>query len=320
LVAAAENLDNGDEIVTRRYEFYEYLGPIDVNGEAKATSVAADGIHGVGTKMINGVDVDLSEVIVVGEYKGAQMAAVDVEGGIGLIDHLGDGEIGVPYTDRRVVAGPPPFTATQNGALPVGMELDPSTGILSGTPAESGDFQFSVTASDGTNPPLTKNYTLSIAAAGAALPPTYLVDTRALPASTGSTTGDGSYDTAAQATVQATPVPGYRFVNWTENGVVVSTSSSHTFNIGDVNRSLVANFVMADVPTPIVITPANTPGKAFSMEWSLVPAGWILQESPDMTPGSWTDSTRVDTPHDGLHHVEVTSPAPPQRFFRLRKP
>jgi hypothetical protein len=56
------------------------------------------------------------------------------------------------------------------------------------------------------------------------------------------------------------------------------------------------------------------------MEWSLVPAGWILEESPNMAPGSWTDSTRTDTPHDGLHHVEVAEPAPRKLFFRLKKP
>lgn len=321
LVAAPENLENGDEIVTRRYEFYEYLGPIDENGEAMATSVGADDIHGVGIKSINGEDVDLSTVVVVGEYKGAQMAAVDVEGGVGLIDHLGDGEINVPYTDRRVVvAGPLQFNATLDGALPAGMALDLDTGILSGTPEESGDFQFTVTAGDGTSPPLTKNYTLAIASAEAPLPPACMVDTSTMPAGTGNTAGDGSYPLASDVTVQATPSPGYRFVNWTDNGVVVGTTSSLTFNVGDVNRSLVANFTISDVPTHIQVRPNTAPGVAFSMEWSLVPLGWILQESPDLSPGSWTDSVRDDNPHDGLHHVEVASPGPTQMFFRLRKP
>ncbi len=38
---------------------------------------------------INGVEVDLSTVEVVGEYTGAQMAAVDVDAPVGLIDHVG---------------------------------------------------------------------------------------------------------------------------------------------------------------------------------------------------------------------------------------
>jgi hypothetical protein len=56
------------------------------------------------------------------------------------------------------------------------------------------------------------------------------------------------------------------------------------------------------------------------MEWSLVPAGWVLEESPSLAPGSWTNSNRPDTPHDGLHHVEVADPAPQNLFFRLKKP
>lgn len=321
LVAAPEDLDNGDEVVTRRYEFYEYVGPIDEEtGEAMGTNVADDNIHGVGIKEINGVEVDLSTAILVGEYKGAQMAAVDAEGHLDLIDHVSDGEEGVPYTDRRLVVGQPPFTTTLGGELPEGMELDLFSGILSGTPVQSGEFPFSVTVDDGTNPSLTRNYVLMIAEAGIAPPPFYQVDTSVLPANTGITIGDGSFAPGSEVTVQATPVPGYRFVNWTDNGTVVSTNSSHAFNIGDVNRSLVANFVMADVPTPIDLKKAPAPGVAFAMEWSLVPAGWILEESPSLAPGSWKNSSRADTPHDGLHHVEVSDPAPQKLFFRLKKP
>jgi hypothetical protein len=322
LVAAPENLNHGDEVVTRRYEFFDYVGPIDTEtGEAMGDSVGADDIHGAGVKTINGVEVDLSSVVVVGDFKGAQMAAFDIEGGVGLIDHVSDGEIDVPYTDRSVVVqGRLPFTATMEGQLPTGMEFNLLTGILSGTPAQSGSFPFSITVDDGTNPTLTKNYILMIAQSGAGLPPSYLVDTLPQPAGTGSTTGNGSYAPNSQVTVVATPVPGYNFVNWTDNGTVISTSSSHIFNIGDVNRSLVAHFVMADVPTPIEIRHDSAPGVAFAMEWSLVPAGWILQESADLAPTSWIDSTRPDTPHDGLHHVEMADPAPPRLFFRLRKP
>ena len=76
----------------------------------------------------------------------------------------------------------------------------------------------------------------------------------------------------------------------------------------------------ADVPTPIEIQHAPAPGVAFAMEWSLVPAGWILEESPSLAPCSWSESNRPDTPHDGLHHVEVADPAPQNLFFRLKKP
>jgi hypothetical protein len=53
--------------------------------------VGPDGIHGVGIKTINGVEVDLSTVEVVGEFVGSQMAAFDAEASVGLIDHVQDG-------------------------------------------------------------------------------------------------------------------------------------------------------------------------------------------------------------------------------------
>ena len=320
LVAAPENLDDGDEVVTRRYEFYEYVGPLDENGEAKASKVGADDLHGEGIKTINGVDVDLSTIIVVGPYKGAQMAAVDVAGGLGLIDHVSDGERDMPYTDRRlVVAGGLPCTSSIDGVLPEGVAFDQVTGVLSGTPAESGTFAFSVTAVDAVSQPVSKNYVLLVAEANAALPVSYIVDTAALPAAAGQTTGDGSYDPGSDVTLHAAPTPGYRFENWTDNGAVVSTNPDYTFAIGDVNHSLVAHFVVADVPNPIDMTRNPAAGVAFSLEWSLLPDGWILEESPDLSPTSWTPSTRSDAPHNGLHHIEVADPAPQKLFFRLKK-
>lgn len=243
LEAAPEDLNNGDEVVTRRYEFFEYVGPIDdETGEAQAGSVGADGIHGDGVKKINKVDVDLSTVVVVGDYKGAQMAAVDVEAPVGLIDHVSEGKINTDYAARTVVVeGALPFTATQEGALPPGMTFDEVTGVLDGTPTASGSFQFTVTASDGVNPDVSKNYTLTVAAAGAPAPPASLLDTTVLPVGSGTTTGDGSYAIGANATAIATPNAGFAFLNWTDNGTIVSTNASYTLAM-DVNHSLVANF------------------------------------------------------------------------------
>jgi hypothetical protein len=41
-------------VVTRRYEFYKYTGPLDEeSGEAMADAVGADGIHGSGMRTYN---------------------------------------------------------------------------------------------------------------------------------------------------------------------------------------------------------------------------------------------------------------------------
>ena len=245
--AAAENLPGGDEVVTRRYEFYKYTGPLDTEtGEAMAGSVAADGVHGTGSKTINGVLIDLSTKSVVGEYTGSQMAAVDVDAPVGLIDHVSEGEVNRPYAARTlVIEGSLPATAVCVGDLPPGMAFDEMTGVLSGTPTASGQFSFNVTATDVINPDVSKNYTLTVAAAGVALAPASLLDTTSSPVNSGTTTGDGSFVPGSQVTVAAQPYAGYHFVNWTDNGAVVSQATSYTFTI-DVNHSLVANFA-ADV-------------------------------------------------------------------------
>ena len=71
--------------------------------------------------------------------------------------------------------------------------------------------------------------------------PTYTITVSANPTNGGTVTGNGTYQQGQQCTVSATPATGYIFTNWTENGIVVSTSASYTFTVNS-NRTLVANF------------------------------------------------------------------------------
>jgi hypothetical protein len=264
LEGAPEDLDNGDEVVTRRYEFYAYTGPFDTESyEAMADSVAADDQHGVGVKVINGANVDLSTKVIVGEFLGAQMAAFDQEAKLDLIEHVSDGRINVAYAGRQVViSGAGAFTCTRTGSLPPGMSFNTTTGILSGTPTGSGSYQFSVQASDAlAAEPVKKNYTIVIAAAGAALPEQFSVDTLAAPLVGGSTTGDGAYAAAANITVTATPNAGYQFLNWTDNDIEVSTSASFTFTTL-INRSLIAHFI--PIQREVIISAAPAAGGSFT--------------------------------------------------------
>jgi uncharacterized repeat protein (TIGR02543 family) len=256
LAAAAEALPNGNEVVTRRYEFYKYTGPLDVEtGQAMGDTVGPDGIHGSGTvtyadhwdfatAQFVTVTTNMATKVVVGDFTGAQMAAVAVAAPVGLIDHVSEGRVNTAYTARTlVIEGALPFIATRDGALPAGMDFDTVTGVLSGTPAASGQFNFKVSVTDGVNPDVSKTYTLIIAAAGEVLPPTSLLDTTAKPVGTGTATGDGAYEPGSNVTVNATAAPGFHFVNWMDNDKIVSTSASYTFAI-DVNHSLVANFAL----------------------------------------------------------------------------
>lgn len=159
-----QELPEGDEVITIRYDFFRYAGPLDVeSGEAKASKVGPDDLHGEGVKIINDVEVDLSTVVVVGDYIGAQMAGFDPAGQIGLIEHLQDGEVNVPYIERAVViGGTAPIITTVTGVLPAGMALDTITGILSGTPTETGNFVFSVRSVDAAGGDVNRDYTFSV--------------------------------------------------------------------------------------------------------------------------------------------------------------
>jgi hypothetical protein len=265
LDGAPEELPNNDEVVTRRYEFYKYIGPIDAEtGEAVADTVAADGKHGVGkvsyadhidpfTGEYVNVTVDLSKVVIVGDFTGAQMAGFDAGNKLGLIAHVQDGTINVPYVDRTlVINGAAPIHTTRTGNLPPGMTFNEVTGVLSGTPRNSGSFQFTIESTDAANADVKTTYTLNIAPSNVVQ--RYAISTSASPVAGGNTSGDGQYESGANVTVLATANAGYQFLNWTEGGVVVSTTASYTFPAA-ANRSLVANFTQViDVSAQIAIS------------------------------------------------------------------
>lgn len=254
LQGAPEDLPGGDEVITRRYDFYKYVGPIDAEtGEAMADAVAADGIHGVGSVTYADhfdpstgewvtITVDLSTVEVVGKYIGAQMAGFDPGAQIGLIDHLQDGEKNKPYIERTIViGGTPPIVTTKTGPLPDGMIFDELTGVLSGTPTVGGTFNFEVHSVDAKGGDVTKSYALTILE-GVVQPAHITVTTSSAPADGGSTSGAGEYPVGNSVTVVAAANPGFAFVSWTDGGTVVSQSATYQFT-GEINRGLVANFV-----------------------------------------------------------------------------
>lgn len=245
LAGQGENLQNGDEVVTRRYEYYQYTGPLDSEtGEALAQTVATGTVLGTGTATdpLTGTVYNLSTMAVVGKFLGAQMSGFAPAAKLGLIDHLQDGEAGVPYVNRTVIVpGAVAFTGTTSGNVPPGMSLDPVSGVFSGTPTSNGLFTFSVTATDINSVMVSNTYTMVIAAAGGVLPAQSTITASASPDTQGSTGGSGSHFNGTNVTVTAAAALGYSFLNWTEGGVVVSTSSSYTFTAGG-NRTLIANF------------------------------------------------------------------------------
>jgi len=308
LAGANHILGHSDDVVTYRYEYYAYVGPYDVTEppthEALCQMPGPDGIHGTGS---------YSNTVVVGKFLGAQMSALAGTPPLGLIDHLPDGQVNVAYPARSVViAGDTNFTAALSGTLPAGMAFDATNGWVYGTPFTTGIFIVTVTASASNNPAITKTYPFMIGA-GAILPPHSAVDTSVSPTNGGTATGTGVYTNGTTATVVATPNAGFRFVSWTADGTVVSSSASYTFtNI--VNQSLIANFVAQ----PTLSFSAPQP-QTLVIAWPSNFSGFLLQQSADPTTANWVGATST-VRIVGANYQATNSTLIGTRFFRLMHP
>ena len=86
--------------------------------------------------------------------------------------------------------------------------------------------------------------------------PAHIVSVSVSPPAGGTVSGGGSYAEGASVTVTATPNSGYNFVNWTENGTEISTDVTYTFNMGTINRTLVANFAVITHNISVSANPA----------------------------------------------------------------
>jgi len=92
----------------------------------------------------------------------------------------------------------------------------------------------------------------------------------------GTATGGGYYDENATATITATAYTGYKFVNWTKNGIVVSTNNPYTFTVTE-DIELVANFEEDEVETYLVNVGVN------NEEYGTVSGGGIYEENETAT-------------------------------------
>ena len=185
---------------------------------------------------------------------------------------LGDGSV-MPFhkvPDANVVSHDPTFPAgattfavsavpgsyvaiTQNNEI-IGVAVVPSSGTVNVpvTPVTSGSVMIVVTRQQR----IPYVATLQVTSAASE----YTVTVSANPTNGGTVTGGGTFPTGSSCTVTATANTGYTFVNWTENGNVVSTNASYTFTL-TYNRNLVANFA---VPT-FTITATAVPAEGGSV-------------------------------------------------------
>jgi hypothetical protein len=134
-------LDDGKHSVIRRYEFYRYTGPRDAENNEALPCIDDD-------QPVPEED-PIDDCGDLGAFVGAQNVAVDID--LTITEAiLPMGEVGVPYVDFAVVVGglPPYSIMVTDSAVPDGMTLNQSNGVLSGTPLVAGDFGFAISAED----------------------------------------------------------------------------------------------------------------------------------------------------------------------------
>jgi Divergent InlB B-repeat domain len=120
---------------------------------------------------------------------------------------------------------------------------------------------------------VTGNTTL-VADLSTTAPTQYTITGTAAPSAGGTVVGSGTFPSGTSHTVTATPASGYKLVNWTANGSVVSTSPSYTFTLNS-NVTLVATFNAVQTSGNIMPDVYYAGGNSSSGNWTT--AGLVTQ-------------------------------------------
>jgi len=76
---------------------------------------------------------------------------------------LSPGTASLPYSlTLSATGGTPPYTWAASPGIPPGLTINPSTGVIAGTPSTAGSFSFTVQVTDSKGQAATQNYTLTI--------------------------------------------------------------------------------------------------------------------------------------------------------------
>ena len=197
-------------------------------------------------------------------------------------------------------------STTSNGTYNNTLTLTPSNGSLRSnvyvrlsSNVNPGDYNGNLTLTSGTT-------TGSVSLSGTVINTgqQYAVTVNANPVAGGSVTGAGEFDYGTLVTVTATANEGYTFVNWTRNGVQVSTEATYSFTVtGDA--TMIANFVLnsymvAVAPsfyeggTVTFVGSRNRDEFFYDFEDGTLQGWTVLQGTNGDSPNSWMHSANYD--------------------------
>jgi len=243
--------------------------------------------------------------------------------------------IGVAYSQTVATSGgtvPVTFSVSA-GALPAGLSLAASTGVISGTATTSGAYSFTITATDNNSitdaktytgtigsglaittatlptPVINVAYSQTVATSGGTVPVTFSVSAGALPAglslaaATGVISGMATTPGAYSFTITATD----------NNSITASQAYSGTISAG-------LSITTTSLPTPVaavaysqtVATSGGTAPVTFSISGGSLPAGLSLNTSTGVisgtptTPGAYS-FTLTATDSNGISDAQAYS-------------
>ena len=144
--------------------------------------------------------------------------------------------------------------------------------------------------------------------------PKHQVTATVNPAETGEVIGTGEYEQGSEATLVATPAPGYAFKNWTVGGTEKSTEATYTFTVNEP-ISLVANFipeVTKEVTISYLCGDAAIPGHAAqTLAVGVTTPSTITASSiTNYTFTNWTVGNGLQTEDDAADNpIHITAKA-----------
>jgi uncharacterized repeat protein (TIGR01451 family) len=249
---------------------------------------------------------------------------------------VAQGTINQPYSLPLVAAGgvAPYSWALTTGTLPAGLALNPTTGVISGTPTATGTFPFTVRVTDTSEQRATFScnlvivpalgvtstcpvaqgsvnlpYTLTLAASGGVTPYTWALITGSLPAglvlnpTTGVISGTPTANGTFPFTVQVTDAAGSLY------SAQHATFSCSLVIIPALTITSLCPLAQATINQPYTL-PLIASGGIGPYTWNLVPAG-SLPAGLSLNPTTGFISGNPTTLGNYPFSVQATDSAPP---------
>jgi len=176
-----------------------------------------------------------------------------------------------PYSfTLHAFGGIPPYSWSLGGAIPPGFKIDPTTGVITGTPTQSGSLPLAVTLQDASNTSITQNYTLTVGN-GVTITITSLPNgSLNVPYSATLTAAGGT--PAYTWSISAGSLPPGLNVDQT-TGVISGTPTAagsypFTANVADLRGGAATKALTITIIQPLTITTTSLPGGSLNQPYS----------------------------------------------------